>query len=153
MTSLHLSDTEHLKLRVALRCLQICREQRDGDLPVELMIIAKNGDTHELLDAERIEALVDKIGGSAPTSIYLVITNGLSAMCAGTDAIPFASLEGAIAHAERQIREWGQNSRYEDGIEQFLAEFNALDENGEPVHYVQIGDSEEIFITMQELKD
>jgi hypothetical protein len=58
-----------------------------------------------LPDPEHIRALAGKVGGSAPPSIYLVITNGLSAECAGTDAIPFASLEGAIAHAEQQIRE------------------------------------------------
>ncbi len=93
-----------------------------------------------------------KAGSGGPQLIYLVITNGLSAECASTDAIPFASLEGAVAHAEEQIRDWEQNSRYEGEVEQFLADFNAPGENGQPVHYVQIGDSEEIFIQMHELR-
>src|SRR5574340_979041 len=105
-----------------------------------------------LSDTRPHGAPAGKVGSRGPQLIYLVITNGLSAECTSTDAIPFASLESALAYAEEQIRDWGQNSRYEGEIERFLAEFNAAGEDGQPVHFVRIGDSEEIFIQLQPLR-
>src|SRR5574337_1258330 len=69
-----------------------------------------------LSDTRPHGAPTGKVGSRGPQLIYLVITNGLSAECTSTDAIPFASLDSAVAYAEEQIRDWGQNSRYEGAI-------------------------------------
>lgn len=60
-TNVSISPPERDMILAALRLYQQVHDQTGGDLPDDILDIATNGEAHEVIDLEAIDALCERI--------------------------------------------------------------------------------------------